>query len=52
VAADSGDPATELKLSELSIGDGLRAVIAFVRCQRAEMPQRESLLAKAAREML
>jgi hypothetical protein len=52
VAADSGEPATELKLSELSIGDGLRAVIAFVRCPRAEMPQRESLLAKAAREML
>jgi hypothetical protein len=52
VAADSGEAATDLRLSELSIGDGLRAVIAFVRCQRAEMPQRESLIAKAAREML
>ncbi len=52
VKADADEPSTDLKLCELSIGEGLRAVIAFVRCQRAEMPPRESLLAKAAREML
>jgi len=52
VAQESTETASDLKLSELSIGDGLKAVIAFVRCQRADMPPRESLLAKAAREML
>jgi len=51
VAADSGEAATDLKLSELAIGDGLKAVIALVRCQRAELPAKESLTAKAAREM-
>ncbi len=51
-AQESTETVSDLKLSELSIGDGLKAVIAFVRCQRADMPPRESLLAKAAREML
>jgi len=52
LAAGSSEPASNLKLSVLSIGDGLKAVIAFVRCQRADMPPRESMLAKVAREML
>ena len=37
---------------ELSIGKGLTAVIAFVRCARAELPPREDLTARAARELL
>jgi hypothetical protein len=52
LAAGSSEPAVDLKLSELAIGSGLKAVIALVRCQRAEMPPRESLIAKAAREIL
>jgi hypothetical protein len=49
VAASSGEPASNLTLSELSIGDGLRAVIAIVRCARSELPSPESLAARAAR---
>ena len=52
VAADSDEPASELTLGELAIGDGLRAVIVFVRCPRAELPARESLGARAARQGL
>jgi len=52
VAPGSEEPASELKLHEFSMGDGLKAVILFVRCQRAELPPRESLLARAAREIL
>jgi len=52
VAEASGDPASRLTLSELSIGDGLTVVIAFVRCPRAELPAREDLTARAARELL
>jgi hypothetical protein len=49
VAASSEEPASNLSLSELSIGAGLKAVIAFVRCQRSELPSPESLAARAAR---
>lgn len=52
VAAGSDETASDLILSELSIGDGLRFVIAFVRLQRAELPPKESLSARGAREML
>jgi hypothetical protein len=52
VAQASGDPASQLTLSELSIGDGLTVVIAFVRCPRAELPAKEDLTARAARELL
>jgi len=52
VAAGSSEPAADLKLSELSIGDGLTAIIALVRCQRAELPPKETLSARAARVVL
>lgn len=52
VAAASGEAASPLTLSELSIGSGLTIVIAFVRCPRAEMPPKEDLIARAARELL
>lgn len=52
VAAGSDEAASDLALSELSIGEGLRFVIAFVRIQRAELPPKESLSARGAREML
>lgn len=51
VAAQSGEPAADLALSELSIGEGLKAVIAVVRCARSELPSPESLAARAARVM-
>lgn len=37
VAAGSAEPASELMLHELSLGDGLKAVIALVRCRREEV---------------
>jgi hypothetical protein len=37
VAAGSAEPASELTLHELSLGDGLKAVIAPVRCRRDEV---------------
>ena len=52
VAAASGEEASQLTLSELSIGSGLTIVIAFVRCPRAELPPREDLIARAAKELL
>jgi len=52
VAADSSETAQDLTLSELSLGSGLRAVIAFVICQRGELPSRDSQLARAAKELL
>ena len=51
VAAESGE-AAPLTLTELSIGSGLTVVIAFVRCARAELPAREDLIARAAKELL
>ena len=52
VAPGSNEPAADLALRELSIGEGLQAIIVFVRCPRAELPPKQSLLARAAREML
>jgi hypothetical protein len=52
VTEASGEQASPLTLSELSIGSGLTIVIAFVRCPRAELPPREDLIARAAKELL
>jgi hypothetical protein len=49
VAAGSDEQASDLTLGELSIGDGLKAVIVFVLCPRAELPAKESLRERAAR---
>jgi hypothetical protein len=51
VKADAGQVADvdELDLTELSIGDGLQATIAFVRIPRSELPPKEDLLAQAHR---
>lgn len=52
IEAGSSEPGAELRLTELTLGDGLKIIIAFVRCLRADLPPKESLIAKAAREML
>jgi len=52
VAEASSEQAPPLVLSELSIGSGLTAVIALVHCPRAELPPREDLIARAAKELL
>ena len=51
VKAEAGqvEDVNELDLSELSIGDGLQATIAFVRIPRSELPPKEDLLAQAHR---
>jgi hypothetical protein len=49
LAENSRDTGAELKLTELAIGNGMKIIIAFVRCARAEMPPKESLSARAAR---
>jgi len=43
------EPHQALTLAELRVGEHLKAVIAFVRCPRSELPAREDLLAKAER---
>jgi vacuolar-type H+-ATPase subunit I/STV1 len=48
----SGEPVVPITLTELSIGSGLTVVIAFVRCPRAELPPKEDLVARAARELM
>jgi hypothetical protein len=52
VPAGSGEPASELALHELSLGDGLKAVIALVRCPRAGIPSPESLAARGTQALL
>ncbi len=52
VPAQSDEPATQLTLHELTIGDGLKAAIAFVRCPRAELPSAEDLAVRANRALL
>jgi len=52
IAASSDEPASVLTLHELSIGDGLKIVMAFVFCQRAEIPPAESLSVRGARALL
>jgi len=48
VDAASPEPADDLELTELALGDGLRATIRLVRVPRSEMPPREDQLARAA----
>ncbi|MCC7486631.1 MAG: hypothetical protein IT529_16795 [Burkholderiales bacterium] len=45
------EPANEITLAELVIAENLHAVIAIVRCPRAELPPKEDLLANAARHL-
>lgn len=46
---DSAGPVNDLTLTELSIGEDFRAVIAIVRCPRSELPPEESRLAQGER---
>ena len=48
-AATSDEPANELELTELYIGEGLRAIIALVRIPRDELAPKKNLLAQAER---
>lgn len=52
VPAGSEEPATQLTLHELAIGDGLKAAIAFVRCPRAKLPSAEDLAMRTTRALL
>jgi hypothetical protein len=52
VAAGADEPAAELGLHELTMGDGQQGVIAFVRCPRAELPSPESLAARGTQALL
>lgn len=47
--AGSDSPGQVLSLAELRVGDKLQAVIALVRCPRAELPAKQDLLAQAER---
>jgi hypothetical protein len=47
VEAGSSEPAADLDLTELSLGDGLRATVALVRISRGELPPKEDRLAQA-----
>jgi hypothetical protein len=47
VEAGSSEPAADLDLTELSLGDGLRATIALVHILRSELPAKEDRLAQA-----
>lgn len=49
VAAGDADAGQLLAFSELRIGDRPQAVVAFVRCPRAELPPAKDLLAQAER---
>ena len=49
VDAAAPEPADDLDLTDLTLGDGLCATIRLVRVPRAEMPPREDQLARAAR---
>lgn len=48
VADDSAEPASDLTLGRVSVGEITR-VVAAVKCARADMPPKEDLLAQAAR---
>lgn len=48
VADDSAEPASDLTLARVSLGEITR-VVASVKCARADMPPKEDLLAQAAR---
>src|SRR5262249_4292736 len=49
VEADTDERHNALTVSELTIGDKLRAVLALVRCPRSELPPKEDLLKNAER---
>jgi hypothetical protein len=51
VDAGSSEPAIELKLQELFVGEGLRGVIAFVRCARSDLPPRDDALRRAEQSL-
>jgi hypothetical protein len=48
-APTSDEPTNELDLTELNIGEGLRATVALVRIPRDELAPKEDLLAQAER---
>jgi len=47
VETGSSEPAADLVLTDLSLGDGLRATIALARIPRSELPPKEDRLAQA-----
>ena len=51
VEGDAAGPVNELALAELAIGPDFKAAIAVVRCPRAELPSKESLIAEAERSL-
>jgi hypothetical protein len=52
VPAASAEPASDVLLHELSLGDGLKAIIALVRCSRDEFASAQALAAGATRALL
>jgi len=48
-AAADDEPALDLELDDLSIGDGFTVTIALARIPRTELPARDGMLAKAER---
>jgi hypothetical protein len=52
VPAEANEAATDLELHELSIGEGLRAVIVLIRVARAEMPSKDDRFRDAARQLV
>jgi hypothetical protein len=52
VPAESSEPAADLEFNELSIGDGLRAVMALIRVARAGMPSKDDRFKDAARHLV
>ena len=51
VEPGSSEPADELELAELCVGDGVRATITLVRIPRAEMPPPRDWLGRAERAL-
>jgi hypothetical protein len=51
VEGEATGPVNDLALTALSVGNDLQAVIAVVRCPRAEMPSRADLIAQAERSL-
>jgi len=51
VENEATGPVNDLSLAELSLGSDFHAVVAVVRCPRAEMPSRAELIAQAERSL-